>query len=103
MKLSELKTINIEAKEYFDSINANSYYRSQIILNKDLKNKEIFIIPFTAGYERQYLFDSLNLISSLYPNSRWNKENLSLWQLENIYKLKIKYNIKKDCKKSELT
>ena len=38
MKLSELKTIDIEALGYRDTVNGNSYFSSNVILNHGLKN-----------------------------------------------------------------
>ena len=38
MKLKELKTIDIEALAYRDTVNGNSYFSSNVTLNHGLKD-----------------------------------------------------------------
>ena len=49
MKLKELKTIDIEALGYRDTVNGNSYFSSNVILNNGLKNSIQLKIPFNMG------------------------------------------------------
>ena len=41
MLLSELKTIDIFAKQWRDKINGNSYFSSRVVLNLDYENELI--------------------------------------------------------------
>ena len=48
------KTIDVNAKEWFDKINGNSYFSGTITLNYLLDNEETFLMPFQYGYGSQY-------------------------------------------------
>jgi len=50
MKLSQLKTIDINAKEWHDKINGNSYFSSDVILNYGMNSQETIKVPFQYGY-----------------------------------------------------
>lgn len=64
------KTIDIQAKEWFDEINGNSYFSGTITLNYLLDNEETFLMPFQYGYgssykcEAQKTLNQFNKISS---------------------------------------
>lgn len=102
MLLSELKTIDIYAKEWRDKINGNSYFSSRVILNLEHENELIIEIPFQYGYEEAYLFESMDAVKHLFPASRWYKESLQKWQAKDLYKFKLNYGIIKDCLKRDL-
>lgn len=56
MKLNQLKQIDIAALEWFDAVNANSYFAAEIIFNRMLPKKRIILsIPFQYGYDQKYL------------------------------------------------
>ena len=48
------KTIDIQAKEWFDKANGNSYFSGTITLNKGTETEETFLMPFQYGYGSQY-------------------------------------------------
>jgi hypothetical protein len=50
IKLKNLKTIDIEAKEWRDKVNGNSYFSSDITLNYGMNDQEIIKLPFQYGY-----------------------------------------------------
>ena len=49
-----MKTLNIQAKEWFDSLNGNSYFSANITIDNGLETEQSFYIPFTYGYENHY-------------------------------------------------
>ena len=102
MLLSELKTIDIYAKEWRDKINGNSYFSSRVVLNLDYENELIIEIPFQYGYEEAYLYESMDAVKHLFPASKWYKESLQKWQAKDLYKFKLNYGIIKDCRKKDL-
>jgi len=102
MKLSELKTIDIEALGYRDTINGNSYFSSNVILNHGLKNSMQIKIPYQYGYELQYLHTSLEEVSKHFKRSQWYKRHMNKDMIEKKYNIKITHKISKDCKKREL-
>ena len=66
MKLSELKTIDINAKQWRDTINGNSYFSSRVTLNYGMDNERIIELPFQYGYEEAYLFESLQEVKKTF-------------------------------------
>ena len=104
MKLSQLKTIDINAKEWRDKINGNSYFSSDVILNYGMNKQETIKVPFQYGYGDYYVYQSLREIQKLFPKSKWYKENLlSKYQIQNEYKIIIRNSIKTNCLKKELS
>ena len=103
MKLSQLKTIDINAKQWRDKINGNSYFSSDVTLNYGMNTQETIKVPFQYGYGDHYIHQSLREIQKLFPKSKWFKENLlGKYQVEKEYKIIIRNNIKTNCLKREL-
>jgi len=102
MKLSELKSIDIYAKQWRDKVNGNSYFSARVVLNLEQENELIIEIPFQYGYEEAYFHESIDAVKYLFPSSRWFKESLQTWQAKDLYKFELNYGIIKDCKKSDL-
>ena len=103
MKLSQLKTIDIEAKEWRDKINGNSYFSSDVTLNYGMDSQEIIKLPFQYGYGDHYVYQSLREIQKLFPRSKWYRENiLARYQIEDRYNIIIRNSIQKNCLKKEL-
>mgnify|MGYP003153510370 CR=1 FL=1 len=103
MKLSQLKTIDINAKEWFDKVNGNSYFSSDVTLNYGMSNQKTIKLPFQYGYGEQYIYESLKAIQKLFPKSKWFKENLlGIYQIQDEYKIIIRNSIKTNCLKREL-
>lgn len=50
MKLQDIKTVDIQTKEWFDKVNGNSYFASVITLNFGLDNKVELKNGFQYGY-----------------------------------------------------
>ena len=63
--MKTLKSININAREWFDSINGNSYFSAKIQINAGLESEEEIILPFQYGYESMYLQQSLKKLQDL--------------------------------------
>ena len=104
MKLSQLKTIDINAKEWRDKINGNSYFSSDVILNYGMNSQETIKVPFQYGYGDHYVYQSLREIQKLFPKSKWCRENLlGKYQIQNEYKIIIRNSIKTNCLKKELS
>jgi len=52
----EIKTIDIQAKEWFDKVNGNSYFAAKITVNYCMNDECTLIVPFQYGYGEQYEF-----------------------------------------------
>lgn len=60
----KVKTIDIQAKEWFDKINGNSYFSAVITLNFGLKNQKQFKLPFQYGYGDSYKDKAIDLLKN---------------------------------------
>ena len=60
----KVNTIDINAKEWFDKANGNSYFSGQIIVNYKLENEKRFFMPFQYGYGDFYLWQSLETLKA---------------------------------------
>ena len=93
---------DIEALGYRDTVNGNSYFSSNVILNHGYKNCIQLKIPFQYGYELQYLTTSLEEVSKHFKRSQWFKRYMNKDMIEEKYKIKINHKITRGCKKNEL-
>jgi hypothetical protein len=95
----KLKTIDINAKEWFDKINGNSYFSGEITLNYGTKTEKTLSMPFQYGYGNHYVDEAENLlvkngyIKDIYHClSRHCRENDII----------LRTNKKENCKKRDL-
>ena len=103
MKLSQLKTIDINAKQWRDKIYGNSYFSSDVILNYGMHNEKVIKLPFQYGYGDQYIYASLEEVKNLFPKSKWYKEKyFHKYEIQKEYKIIIRNSKKTNCLKREL-
>ena len=58
-----MTSINIQAKEWFDKVNGNSYFAGTVTLDEGLKSKEVFLMHIQYGYGNQYKFEARKLLT----------------------------------------
>lgn len=51
----EIKTIDINAKEWFDRVNGNSYFAAIVTVNFGMENEKSILLPFQYGYGNHYV------------------------------------------------
>lgn len=68
MEKEQIKTIDIQAKEWLDKLNGNIYFSAKVILNYGMEDEEEITIPFEYGYGDYYIERSLEAIG--YNNKR---------------------------------
>ena len=51
----KIKTLDINALEWFDKINGNSYFSCTIVINYSLKDEKVLEMPFSYGYGDYYM------------------------------------------------
>ena len=91
-----IKTIDIQAKEWFDKVNGNSYFSAQVTVNYGMTDEKTYYIPFEYGYgsyfeqaAKQMLFKE-GLIA-----------NISLYELKE-QGIVIRTSKQTNCKKAEV-
>lgn len=91
-----VKTIDIQANEWFDKVNGNSYFAGLVTVNYGMADAREFIMPFQYGYGSRYeqeafkVLKEANLINTTYTSE--------LRELNII----VRSNIVRGCKKREL-
>jgi len=58
--MNTVKTIDINAREWWDKVNGNSYFSAKVTVNYQLENESSFIVPFQYGYGNQYEQESFS-------------------------------------------
>ncbi|MFW6311631.1 MAG: hypothetical protein ACOC1K_05285 [Nanoarchaeota archaeon] len=50
----KVKTIDVQAKEYFDKSGGNSYFSAQVTVNYGMKSEKVLYLPLQYGYDNHY-------------------------------------------------
>jgi len=103
----KVKTIDINAKEWFDKINGNSYFAGTIAVNYGMKSERIFKMPFQYGYGSQYEQEARNILANegLIPFNDYGKNGKhpkSAYELKEEMGIIYRACIQHKCKQREL-
>jgi len=93
------KTIDIQAKEWFDKVNGNSYFAGTITLNYGTETEETFLMPFQYGYGSSYEHEAKAILT------QFNKISTDYESLSNYCKrvgIILRRNIQRNCLKRDL-
>jgi hypothetical protein len=93
---TQVKTIDVNAKHWFDKVNGNSYFSAEVVTNYGQADAQTFILPFQYGYGDSYLYKALDELN-----------NRGLIEATNTPYLReagiiLRYHIEKNCKKRDL-
>ena len=94
-----MKTIDINAKEWFDKTFGNSYFAGTITLNYGTETEEIFLLPFQYGYGDEYEHEAKAVLT------QFNKISPDYESLYNYCKrvgIILRSNIQRNCLKRDL-
>jgi hypothetical protein len=95
-----MKTIDIDAKEWYDRVNGNSYFAGTVTLNYDLKDKETFLMWFQYGYGMQYEQEAKAILTQFNKISPNYRQSLRAYCQEN--NIILRSNLQRKCNKKEL-
>lgn len=96
----KIKTIDINALEWFDKAAGNSYFAANVSINYGMENAQSFTLPFQYGYGDHYRdmagreLVKRGLISM--------DERTALWRYCDENKILLRTSKVENCKKSEL-
>ena len=96
----EIKTIDLQAKQWFDKTNANSYFSAIITLNFGLDSEKTIGMPFQYGYDNQYRYQALNELQNYGYIPYTKVYTLVDYCLDN--KIDLRMSKKENCLKSEV-
>lgn len=93
---TQVNTIDINAKEWFDRINGNSYFAGSVTLNFGQPDAITLNMPFQYGYGDSYQYAAMSMLKEKgYTDARYMQD----LREQNII---VRYNIQRGCKKREL-
>ena len=92
----QVKTIDINCKQWFDKVNGNSYFAGLIILNFGQPNQEEIKMPFQYGYGDFYIHEALETLQVLGYITVTHTADLR------EHGIIVRSNIQRGCKKREL-
>lgn len=95
MKTTDIKTIDINALEWFDKVNGNSYYAAKVTINFSMQDESSFILPFDYGYGDYYQQAAMKAIKERYPFIT----SSHLWQLRDEFGVIIRTSKRKALKR----
>lgn len=99
MELKDIKTIDIQGKEWFDKINGNSYFSAQVTINFGLENEKTVFVPFQYGYGGSYEHTSIKALreEGILPNDKTPS-----WELFEKYGIILRSSLRDKCLKREV-
>ncbi len=101
MNNTTIKTIDIQAKEWWDKTNGNSYFSAQITVNFGLDDQKTYWLPFQYGYGDHYTYAAKQALVKLGVIDADDRTGLWAWCKGNsvIYRYSKQENcLKADCK-----
>ncbi len=102
MTTSKIKTIDVQAKEWFDKVNGNSYFSMTITLNYGLKSQKIIYVPMQYGYGDHYMHQAFKAIKKECNCFKAVENNTSYWRAYEKYKIISRHSKQNNCLKREL-
>lgn len=93
---TKVNTIDINAKQWFDKINGNSYFSGSVSVNYGTPDAQTFELPFQYGYGDSYIYAGIKKLNEL-----------GLISTERTHELResgviVRNYIQRNCKKREL-
>lgn len=98
MSTQIIKTIDINAKEWFDKVNGNSYFAAVVTINFGMADEKQIKVPFEYGYGEHYKDVSFNILCKEFGINT----DLGYWQYCRDNGIILRANKQAKCKKSEL-
>lgn len=92
----KINTIDINAKEWFDRINGNSYFAGSIVLNFGQDSQVQFTMPLEYGYGDFYIQKAMQTLNDAgLIEAKYTSELRDLGII-------LRTNMQRNCKKREL-
>jgi len=97
----KVKTIDINAKQWFDKANGNSYFSAQATINYGTKTAKTFYLPHQYGYGDHYrdmAFDKLVELKII----KDVEERERIWRYCDRKKIILRTNKETGCRKRDM-
>ena len=103
----KIKTIDIQAREWFDKLNGNSYFSATVTVNYGMKTAKIIELPFQYGYGDHYkdmAFKEIEKELKLKDVEHYNNGgNEQIWRYCKRKRIILRESKQLGCKKRELS
>jgi len=96
-----MKTIDVNAKEWFDKVNGNSYFSMNITIDYGMKTERSFYVPIQYGYGDHYRHEAFREIQERKIIPKQN-ERLPYWQYYANKNIIARHYKQEKCPKREL-
>lgn len=104
MKTLKIKTIDLQAKEWFDKVNGNSYFSANITINYGMETQQNIFLPFQYGYGSHYAdVASQKLLKLKLVKQNTKNTFFSLWNYCSENKIILRASKRENCLKRELS
>ena len=98
-----MKTIDINAKEWFDKVNGNRYFSAEIVIDYGTKQVKEYKLPFQYGYGSHYIDMAGEYIRKEILHKEPKKKGyFILWQYCKDNNIILRTSKQENCKKREL-
>lgn len=96
-----IKTIDVNAKEWFDRVNGNSYFSAAVTINYGMPDEFSFPVPFQYGYGDSYRHAAFKELQKqgIIPEQ---DDRTSYWQYYRDNNIIDRHSIKERCLKREV-
>lgn len=94
---TKVKTIDINARQWFDKTYGNSYFSAIVTINYQMKNESQIKLDFQYGYGDSYRYAGIVAVKKQFPEL----SPLSDWQMREVGII-IRYNIQRGCLKRDV-
>ncbi len=99
----KIKTIDIQAKEWFDKTYGNSYFSAIVTVNYGLPTVKTILLPFQYGYGSHYQdMAGKALLKEKLVKQDKNDTYFSLWRYCEAKKIILRCSKQENCKKRDL-
>ena len=98
---TEVKTIDLKAKQWFDKVNGNSYFSAQATINFGMADEKTVYIPFQYGYGDTYMTEAAHQLQTdgILPNDE-TVYNFTKWCRDN--NIILRYSKQDKCLKRDV-
>jgi len=98
--LTSIKTLDIQARTWFDKVNGNSYFAALVTINFGMPDEKTIKVPYQYGYGSQFETETLHQLQTDGLLPAGTIYNLSQWCADN--NIILRSSNQKDCKKSQV-
>lgn len=98
--MNKIKTLDINALEWFDRVNGNSYFAGEVVINYGTKDEKTYNMPFQYGYGNHYQDMAMSLLSE--KKLIDTHGTMSLWQYCKENGIILRTNKRENCLQREL-